>query len=185
MGAVVERAAPSRRPLTTSDQEQGMHAMAYNSETRQLAHLASGRSLDRRALLEGVTASALGMGLTLGATAPAAASAFDPKAEAKRIAFDRTGRGDEVLLISGFPQTRRSWNRMMPLLSKDFRTIAADLPSFGAPEFFPRRRRRKTSAGFSTNLSSVSVRPCMSLPTISAPGWPTVGHCCSRRISGR
>ena len=114
-----------------------MDAMAYNSETRQLAHLASGRSLDRRALLEGVTASALGMGLTLGATAPAAASAFDPKAEAKKIAFDRTGKGDEVLLISGFPQTRRSWNRIVPLLSKDFRTIAADLPSFGDSGVLP------------------------------------------------
>ena len=59
------------------------------------------------------------------------ASAFDPKAEAKRIAFDRTGTGENVLLISGFPQTRRSWNKIVPLLSKEYRTVAADLPSFG------------------------------------------------------
>jgi pimeloyl-ACP methyl ester carboxylesterase len=59
------------------------------------------------------------------------ASAFDPKAEAKRIVFDRTGTGENVLLISGFPQTRRSWNKIVPLLSKEYRTVAADLPSFG------------------------------------------------------
>jgi pimeloyl-ACP methyl ester carboxylesterase len=63
--------------------------------------------------------------------AAAGASSFDPKAEAKRIAFDRAGKGEEVLLISGFPQTRRSWNKIAPLLSRDFTTVAADLPSFG------------------------------------------------------
>jgi pimeloyl-ACP methyl ester carboxylesterase len=92
-----------------------------------------GGLLDRRALLEraGVIAGALGMGVTPSAPPAAAASAFDPKTEAKRIAFDRTGNGETVLLISGFPQTRRSWNKIVPLLSKDFRTVTADLPSFG------------------------------------------------------
>jgi len=101
-------------------------------EMEQFAQLAGG-SLDRRALLEGagVIAGALGMGVSLVAAAPADASAFDPKAEAKRIAFDRTGTGENVLLISGFPQTRRSWNKIVPLLSKEYRTVAADLPSFG------------------------------------------------------
>jgi pimeloyl-ACP methyl ester carboxylesterase len=59
------------------------------------------------------------------------ASSFDPKAEAKRIAFDRSGKCDDVLLISGFPQTRRSRNRIASLLSKDFGIVATDLPSFG------------------------------------------------------
>jgi pimeloyl-ACP methyl ester carboxylesterase len=90
--------------------------------------------LHRRALLEraGMLASAVSMGVPLGASSAAAASsAFDAKAEAEKIAFDRNGKGDNVLLISGFPQTRRSWNRIVPLLSKNYRTIAADLPSFG------------------------------------------------------
>jgi pimeloyl-ACP methyl ester carboxylesterase len=56
---------------------------------------------------------------------------MDAKSEAKKIAFDRTGKGDKVLLISGFPQTRRSWDRLIPLLSQKFETIPADLPSFG------------------------------------------------------
>ncbi len=36
---------------------------------------------------------------------------MDPVSEAKNIAFDRLGNGEKVLLISGFPQTRRSWNK--------------------------------------------------------------------------
>jgi pimeloyl-ACP methyl ester carboxylesterase len=55
---------------------------------------------------------------------------MDPVNEAKSIAFDRVGSGERVLLISGFPQTRRSWNKIVPLLSVKFQTIAANLPSF-------------------------------------------------------
>jgi pimeloyl-ACP methyl ester carboxylesterase len=90
-------------------------------------------ALHRRAPLKGssVLAGALDMGVSLGARRADAATSLDAKAEAKKIAFDRTGNGENVLLISGFPQTRRSWNRVVPLLAKDFQTIAADLPSFG------------------------------------------------------
>jgi pimeloyl-ACP methyl ester carboxylesterase len=56
---------------------------------------------------------------------------LDAMAEAKKIAFERVGKGKTVLLLSGFPQTRRSWNRLIPLLSEDFETVQADLPSFG------------------------------------------------------
>jgi pimeloyl-ACP methyl ester carboxylesterase len=62
---------------------------------------------------------------------------FDAKAEAGKIAFDRTGSGEKVQLISGFPQTRRSWDRMIPLLSQKFETIPADLPSFGDSGILP------------------------------------------------
>jgi pimeloyl-ACP methyl ester carboxylesterase len=91
----------------------------------------AGGLVDRRALVEGaqVIAGALGMGVASASVAQTAA--FDPKAEARRIAFDRTGNGENVLLISGFPQTRRSWNKLVALLSKNFRTVAADLPNFG------------------------------------------------------
>jgi pimeloyl-ACP methyl ester carboxylesterase len=63
--------------------------------------------------------------------APVVVGPLDPAAEAEKIAFDRIGQGEKVLLISGFPQTRRSWNRVIPLLSPKFETIPADLPSFG------------------------------------------------------
>lgn len=60
---------------------------------------------------------------------------LDPTVEAKKIAFDQIGKGEKVLLVSGFPQTRRSWDRMIPLLSPRFQTIPADLPSFGDSGF--------------------------------------------------
>jgi pimeloyl-ACP methyl ester carboxylesterase len=59
------------------------------------------------------------------------ASGLDAANEAKKIAFDRVGDGERVLLISGFPQTRMSWNRLVPLLSRKFQCIPADLPNFG------------------------------------------------------
>jgi pimeloyl-ACP methyl ester carboxylesterase len=58
-------------------------------------------------------------------------SPMDAAIEAKKIAFDRIGNGEKVLLISGFPQTRLSWNRLVPLLSQKFQAVPADLPSFG------------------------------------------------------
>jgi pimeloyl-ACP methyl ester carboxylesterase len=59
------------------------------------------------------------------------AEQLDPRKEAQRIAFDRIGSGEEILLISGFPQTRRSWNKLTPLLSGRYQAVPADLPSFG------------------------------------------------------
>lgn len=58
-------------------------------------------------------------------------SLLDAAGEARKIAFDRVGSGETVLLISGFPQTRRSWDRLIPLLSQSFQTVTVDLPSFG------------------------------------------------------
>jgi len=66
-------------------------------------------------------------GMTLRSSTPA----LDAASEAKKIAFDRVGAGDGILLISGFPQTRLSWNRLVPLLAHKFQCIPADLPSFG------------------------------------------------------
>jgi pimeloyl-ACP methyl ester carboxylesterase len=60
---------------------------------------------------------------------------LDAKREAQKIAFDRVGKGEPVLLISGFPQTRRSWNRLIPLLSTQYTCVPADLPSFGDSGF--------------------------------------------------
>jgi pimeloyl-ACP methyl ester carboxylesterase len=87
----------------------------------------------------GAGAMSMGVGFTpiaLAAEHPERASGpLDPASEAVKIAFDRIGNGEKVLLISGFPQTRRSWNRLIPLLSAKFQTIPADLPSFGDSGF--------------------------------------------------
>jgi pimeloyl-ACP methyl ester carboxylesterase len=108
---------------------------ARQFEERAGEDLLHRRELLRRGIaLAGVSGSAA-VGLNaIGGVAAAQAGGqglMDAKSEAKKIAFDRIGTGDKVLLISGFPQTRRSWNRLVPLLSQKFETIPADLPSFG------------------------------------------------------
>jgi pimeloyl-ACP methyl ester carboxylesterase len=104
--------------------------------------------LPRRDVLKGGIALAGALGVGLGITSAAAPSGSSPtprsspppapaqgpldaSSEAKKIAFDRIGNGEKVLLISGFPQTRISWSRLTPLLSHKFQAIPADLPSFG------------------------------------------------------
>ncbi len=106
--------------------------------------ISDSHALGRRELLKQTfaLAGAAGLGMsfdTVGAWAQSSEStasntgrgSLDAAAEAKKIAFDRIGKGERVLLISGFPQTRRSWRRLVPLLSGQFEMIPADLPSFG------------------------------------------------------
>jgi pimeloyl-ACP methyl ester carboxylesterase len=59
------------------------------------------------------------------------AEVLDPIGEAEKIAFDRTGSGEPVLLLSGFPQTRSSWRKIVPLLLPHFEVTTADLPNIG------------------------------------------------------
>jgi pimeloyl-ACP methyl ester carboxylesterase len=118
----------------------------YCSEKSSKNELTKGNeSLARRELLTRsfALAGALSLGFALNKTGTAVPLAqvasgsapgsvpLDAKSEAKKIAFDRIGNGEKVLLISGFPQTRRSWSRLTPLLSSKYQTIPADLPSFG------------------------------------------------------
>jgi pimeloyl-ACP methyl ester carboxylesterase len=106
-------------------------------------------SIDRRTLLSkgAALAAALGFGMATerGASIARAAGGsaippyglgpLDAKREAKKIAFDRAGSGEKVLMISGFPSTRYSWHKIVPLMSSKYELIVADLPSFGDSGF--------------------------------------------------
>jgi pimeloyl-ACP methyl ester carboxylesterase len=122
--------------MTSLPEESG----SGSSEAVAVEALIERRELLMRTLVVG---AALGMGGALSA-APAGtgqsvatqndqsgSATLHPEAEAKKIAFDRSGHGEKVLLISGFPQTRRSWNKVLPLLSTKYQCMAADLPGFG------------------------------------------------------
>ncbi|MGB6689239.1 MAG: alpha/beta hydrolase [Terracidiphilus sp.] len=111
----------------------------HNEESTAQEDVFGKDSIRRRDFFKlGITvAGAIGMGGGLNSIVAAAqrpeltSGPLDAVSEAKKIAFDRIGNGEKVLLISGFPQTRRSWNRLIPLLSPRFQTIPADLPNFG------------------------------------------------------
>jgi pimeloyl-ACP methyl ester carboxylesterase len=56
---------------------------------------------------------------------------FDTKKEATRLKFTEQGSGETIILLSGFPQTRHSWNQILPTLNKKYHVIAIDLPGIG------------------------------------------------------
>jgi pimeloyl-ACP methyl ester carboxylesterase len=102
-----------------------------------IAEQGSQGQINRRSVLK-TTAGFVAAWSAMGTTRPVRAAVaseggavLDAKREARKIAFDRVGKGEKLLLISGFPQTRRSWDRLIPLLSSRFELIPADLPSFG------------------------------------------------------
>jgi len=100
--------------------------------------------LDRRTLMQRAAAfiGAMGWSGSLGAITTVARAGqdaevappigpLDATAEAKKLAYDRVGKGDPIFMISGYPSTRRSWNRLIPLLSPKYECIPTDLPSVG------------------------------------------------------
>jgi haloacetate dehalogenase len=48
-----------------------------------------------------------------------------------RIAYETTGSGFPLLLLHGFPRTRRTWSRVTPALAQRFTVVAADRRGYG------------------------------------------------------
>jgi haloacetate dehalogenase len=51
-----------------------------------------------------------------------------------RIAYEVSGTGFPVLLLHGFPRTRRLWSRVAPLLAEHLTVVAADRRGYGDSE---------------------------------------------------
>src|SRR5438309_10007767 len=55
-----------------------------------------------------------------------------------RIGFDDFGAGEPVLLLHGFPATRRLWSQVAPRLAEaGYRVLAPDLVGYGESEPAP------------------------------------------------
>ncbi|MBA2447143.1 MAG: alpha/beta hydrolase [Chloroflexi bacterium] len=48
-----------------------------------------------------------------------------------RIAYERCGSGFPILLLHGWPQTRRMWRHVAPALARRFTVVTADLRGYG------------------------------------------------------
>jgi haloacetate dehalogenase len=48
-----------------------------------------------------------------------------------RVAYDRTGQGYPLLLLHGFPRTRRTWEKVSPVLAARFTVVAPDRRGYG------------------------------------------------------
>ena len=51
-----------------------------------------------------------------------------------RMAYETTGSGFPLLLLHGFPRTRRTWERVTPALSQRFTVVAPDRRGYGDSE---------------------------------------------------
>jgi pimeloyl-ACP methyl ester carboxylesterase len=52
----------------------------------------------------------------------------------KRIFYKDSGEGQPIVLLHGFTESQKIWNRFVRSLSKDFRVITVDLPGHGKSE---------------------------------------------------
>jgi haloacetate dehalogenase len=68
---------------------------------------------------------------------------------ADALAYRARGRGPAVVLLHGYPQTSLMWHRVAPVLARDFRVVAVDLPGYGrsaAPAAGPVRYSKRRMA---------------------------------------
>lgn len=159
--------------------------------THKADYATQGGTIDRRARLMQATGVAGALAVA-GAALPAAAQGsalpadgLDAKAEARKLAVDRKGKGEKVLMISGFPQTRRSWDRLIPLLSDKYETIPADLPSFADSGFLSASATTENVGKvFHEFVAELGAPPTWSR-MISAHGSPMAGRCSSKTTSRR
>ncbi len=51
-----------------------------------------------------------------------------------RVAYERSGNGPPILLLHGWPKTRRMWRQVVPVLARRFTVITADLRGYDDSE---------------------------------------------------
>ncbi|WP_170181788.1 alpha/beta fold hydrolase [Phreatobacter stygius] len=57
--------------------------------------------------------------------------------DGRNLCFSETGDGPPLLLIHGSPGEGRAWNRVVPLLDRQFRVLTPDLPGYGGSAPLP------------------------------------------------
>jgi pimeloyl-ACP methyl ester carboxylesterase len=92
---------------------------------------------------------------------------------ASRLAFDRSGHGEPLVLLHGQGFSRRSWDPVIPLLTEHRDVIAVDLPGHGES---PRQPRGTGSAPRDLAIAVAELLDELDLPTAhiagnSSGGW--------------
>ena len=92
---------------------------------------------------------------------------------ASRLAFDRSGHGEPLVLLHGQGFSRRSWDPVIPLLAEHRDVIAVDLPGHGES---PRQPKGTGSAPHDQAVAVAELLDELDLPTAhiagnSSGGW--------------
>ncbi len=76
----------------------------------------------------------------------------DVAARGARIRFSEAGEGPPLVLLHDYLASRMAWDAVVPLLARNFRVIAPDLPGFGESEKPPPGKYGYDFASFSESL---------------------------------
>ncbi len=92
---------------------------------------------------------------------------------ASRLAFDRTGTGEPLILLHGQGFSRRSWDPVIAGLAVDLDVIAVDLPGHGDS---PRQPRDRGNTPHDLAIAVAELLDELSIPTAhvagnSSGGW--------------
>src|SRR4051812_15908837 len=86
---------------------------------------------------------------------------------APRLAYDRTGRGEPLVLVHGQGFSRRCWDPIIDLLAADRDVIAVDLPGHGES---PRQPKGTGSAPHDLAIAVAELLDGLDLPTVHVAG---------------
>lgn len=83
----------------------------------------------------------------------------------EKLAYDSEGTGPLVVLLHGFPESRKSWRRQLPALARaGFRAVAPDLRGYGdspAPRGIAPYRLSDVAADVVALIESLSDEKCV------------------------
>jgi pimeloyl-ACP methyl ester carboxylesterase len=91
---------------------------------------------------------------------------------APRLAYDRTGRGEPLVLLHGQGFSRRCWDPIIDMLAEDRDVIAVDLPGHGES---PRQPKGIGSAPHDLAVAVAELLDELDLPTVHVAGSSTGG----------
>src|SRR5918995_5811339 len=110
--------------------------------------------------------SAAATGNDSNAKRPAAA------ARAARLAYDRTGRGEPLVLLHGQGFSRRCWDPIIDMLAEDREVIGVALPGHGDS---PRQPKGTGSAPHDLAVAVAELLDELDLPTVHVAGSSSGG----------
>ena len=90
-----------------------------------------------------------------------------PPARAARLAYDRSGRGEPLVLLHGQGFSRRCWEPVVDSLAADRDVIAVDLPGHGDS---PRQPKGTASAPHDLAVAVAELLDELDLPTVHVAG---------------
>ncbi len=90
------------------------------------------------------------------------------------------GSGPPLLLLHGHPQTHAMWNRVAPLLARDFTVVAADLRGYGESSKPPTDERHEAYSKRAMARDQVELMRQLGFDRFSVAGHDRGGRCAYR-----